>query len=253
MSFGNIMSLILGVGMIAFNYDNDSLFGRLLALIGLGLVIKGLIALFKKSDALLTRWLPKGDSGKALISHKFIYYLATVTFPLGLVAILIEMLRFERMLRPGDFWTTFFAIGALISLILIILAAYVSRGVYDDSKRRFSIFWGFFIGLPLIIIALASFTNRVLRDVETIETQQFQIIEKRHTGEYSKKKKKEKKEKFQIIFKTSEDSQKRLEVKEDFYNELTEGGVINVEMTNGWLGFELIEEVRAEDGSAGMW
>lgn len=217
--------------------NSASLVGRIVSFVGLIITIRFLIKLFNTSDVILQRLLPNNNRVN-LINKKHVYYLSTAIFFTGLVLMIFELLRFERVLRPGDFWKIYYSLGVVMALLAVYSLPIISSDLYSTGKRRFSITWGVLIGLPFIVLSLASMTNRIWSS-DNLWTEHFVVIERDVI-----KKRKSKKLQYQLTIPINEEQSKDLVVDETIYNSASIGDTITLVMKNGLLNFEIIEEIK---------
>jgi hypothetical protein len=238
MKYKNLFGLIVGSGIILLTMTSNSLLHRSLSFIGLLTVFYFFISLFINSDSLLQRILPVKNVQNDVLNKESVYKASTAILLLGLILLMVEILRFERVLRPGDFWKTYYALGILISLVLVYLLPHLSANLYSTYKRRYSIFWGILIGMPFIIVSMSSMVNRNFSSTK-LYSKEFRV-----TDQKIKKKRKSNKLKYEITISLEENKSKDLMVKQSLYETVKIGDKLVLTLKDGCLGFELIEEIK---------
>jgi hypothetical protein len=174
---------------------------------------------------------------KDKIPHTAVYRLSTLIFFAGLVLLISEILEFETVLRPGDFWRIYYSLGLLISIGLVFVLPLVSKDLYASGKRRFSIFWGMLLGMPFIILSFSSKVNRWMAS-ENNYMETFSVLEKstdeiRNTNRFE----------YYLTISTGEDATKDLLVEQSIYETALIGSSVTLELKEGYLGFKIIEEI----------
>lgn len=235
--YDNILGFIAGVGLIVLTMDSSSLIGRVVSFAGLLIAIRFLVQLFNSSDALLQRILPNKNRVN-LIDKKLIYYLSTSILFIGLVLLIIELLQFERVLRPGDFWKIYYFFGIVLALLTVYSLPIISSDLYATGKRRFSITWGILIGLPFIVLSIASMTNRIWSS-SNLRTKQYVVVDRDAI-----KTRRSKSLNYQLTIPIDKDHSKDLVVDEILYQSTSIGDSITLVLKNGLLNFEIIQEIK---------
>jgi len=235
--YHNIFGFLVGVGLIILTMNSASLVNRIVSFVGLLIAIRFLIKLFNTSDVLLPRILPNKNRVN-LIDKKHIYCLSTAILFTGLIFLIFEILRFEKVLRPGDFWKTYYSLGVVMALLTVYSLPIISFDLYSTGKRRFSITWGVLIGLPFIVLSIASMTNRIWSS-DNLWTENFVVVERDAI-----KKRKSNKLQYQLTIPINKEQSKDLVVEEILFNNTSIGDSITLVLKNGLLNFEIIEEIK---------
>ena len=225
------------MGILFLTRNETDFTGRVISFSSFIISLFFVFFLFANSDSLLQKILPKSNKWKDFIRHKVIYKTSMGIFFLGLILITIELLYFERVLRPGDFWKIYYPIGVILALVLIYTFPFISIKIYDSYERRFSIFWGILIGFPLLVVALSNMANRGLCSDFNI-VKKFEVIDQK-----VRNKRKPSRDKYQLTIAIDQKKTKDLIVEAELYEVTKIGDKVTLVMNDGFLGFYIIQEV----------
>jgi hypothetical protein len=168
----------------------------------------------------------------------FMVYFAITLFFLGLFFELFEIKIIDNTLGGSAlFWKSAF-VGIFIAIILTIILKLTKSTVFDESDRRFSVYFGLFIGFFLFIPALASFINHTFSD-NKIDCQTYQIARKSLGGKRD--------ETSWLFLHMNNNSIERFEVNRNFYERVYEGGEIKLCTKKGKLGYDFVVKFETLD------
>ncbi|SHG26773.1 hypothetical protein SAMN05443549_10356 [Flavobacterium fluvii] len=165
---------------------------------------------------------------------KFIYYFSFTLFFIGLISLTFEIRNFDNTINGTKlFWTAGFT-GIAIAIIVTIILKLTRPSIYYESKRRYTVHFGFFVGLFLISTSLTGFVNHHFAD--NIKICKKYIIERKSTsnGRTSNE--------YFFYLKTENNNEERLSVGKTRYKNYEEGEKIELCMLKGKFGFLFVKE-----------
>lgn len=164
---------------------------------------------------------------------KFIYYFSFTLFFIGLISLIFEIRNFENTINGTKlFWIAGFS-GIAIAIIVTIILKLTRPSVYYESKRRYTVHFGFFVGLFLISTSLAGFVNHHFTD--KIKICRKYIIERKSTSSGRSTE-------YFFYLKTDNNNEERFSVGETRYENYNEGEEIELCMLKGKFGFNFVKE-----------
>lgn len=162
---------------------------------------------------------------------KFMYYFSSALFFVSLVFLIFEIRKIDNTINGTQlFWRAGFS-GVVLAILITIILKVRNPSVYFESKRRYVVHFGLFIGLFLLTAATTSFINHFYA-APTESCKQYTILEKAISGSRNK-------EHFIHII-TENNTKERFSIKKVLYDELTEGGEIELCMLKGKLGYDYV-------------
>ncbi len=169
---------------------------------------------------------------------RFMYYFASVFFFTSLVFLLFEMRRFENTLGGTNlFWKAGLLGIATASLITIIIKR-TNPSVYFESKRRYTVHFGIFVGCFFWSASIGSFINLFYAE-PSINTKEF-VLKRKSTGGKSNSS-------HWLFLQTKPSSEERFEVTETFFETVEEGQTILLDTQKGKLGYDVITSFRKKE------
>lgn len=172
---------------------------------------------------------------KTKLFDRFIYYFSSVFFFTGLVFLLFELQQLENTLSGTNlFWKAGLLGIATASLITIIIKR-TNPSVYFESKRRYTVHFGIFIGCFLWSASAGSFVNHFNAE-SSISTKKF-VLKRKSTGG-------KRNSSHWLFLQTKSSSEERFEVTETFFETVEEGQTILLDTQKGNLGYDVIVNFR---------
>ena len=153
----------------------------------------------------------------------------------GIVFEIFEIRVIDNTINgTGLFWKSGL-LGISIAAMLILFLKKISPSVYNESDRRFSIFFGLHIGLFLLIPAIISFINhKFSQDSEVCLN--YDVTRKSIGGKRN--------ESSWIFLKMNDKNDERFEVSRDFYNTVEEGKKIQLCTKTGTFGYSFVTDFK---------
>ena len=184
--------------------------------------------------------LDKPENPPTLLSKKFdifVYFFSQGLFLFGLIFLMFTQLRIENTIFGMQlFWISMIC-GMFVGLILIILLRWISPAIYNQRNKRISVYLGFFLGLAVFTPALTSFINKTFTD-NSIICKKYLVESKFRGGKGNRT--------FyvQIIIQKQEE---QFIIDKDIYEEIDNGGQIQLCTLKGKLGYEFVKEFKTVD------
>ena len=166
-----------------------------------------------------------------------VYRFATILFFAGMVFELFEIRRIDNTIGGTKlFWICGF-VGVLIAGVVTAILKLKSPSVYFESSRRYTVHFGLFIGFFLITPATGSFVNHYFSDNKS-DCREYEVIRKSTGG---------RRDRSSWLFLKINGGEERFDVKRDFWNDATEGGLVTLCTRKGKLGYDVVEEFKTAD------
>jgi|SRR6218665_987066 len=165
----------------------------------------------------------------------FIYYFSNTLFFVGLLSLIFEIRNFDNTINGSKlFWTAGF-VGIGLAAILTLILKLTKPTVYYESKRRYTVHFGLFIGLFLLSAAMAGFVNHYYADPATF-CRNYTIERKSTSSGRSTE--------YFFFLKMENDTEERFSVGSTKYANFEEGEAIELCMLKGKLGFDYVMEFK---------
>ena len=175
---------------------------------------------------------------KTRLFDRFLYYFSSGFFFTGLVFLLFELQHLENTLSGTNlFWKAGFTGIAVASVITIILKK-LTPTVYFESKRRYTVHFGLFIGGLLWSASAGSFVNHFYAE-PSISTKEF-VLKRKSTGG-------KRNASHWLFLQTKPLSEERFEVTESFFETVEEGQTVLLDIQKGKLEYDVIVAFRKKE------
>lgn len=162
---------------------------------------------------------------------KFLYYFASVFFFIGLILLTFEIRKFGNTIDGARlFWTAGF-VGIGLAVILTILLKVFQPSVYYESKRRYTVHFGLFLGLFLVSTVVTGFVNRQFADPKTF-CKKYSIKRKGTSSGRSTE--------YFFFLIMDNNNEERFSVGKTRYENFEEGEQIELCMHKGKFGFDYV-------------
>ncbi|MBB4804586.1 putative membrane protein [Flavobacterium nitrogenifigens] len=162
---------------------------------------------------------------------KLVYYFSTTLFFISLISLLFEIRNFDNTIQGTKLFWTAGVFGILVAIITTTILKLTNPSVYYESKRRYTVHLGLFIGFFLISTALASFVNHYFANPTTFY-KNYKIESKSISGGRSTE--------YFFYLKMENGNEERFSVGKTRYNDFNEGEEIKLCLLKGKLGFDYV-------------
>ena len=237
----NSILILIGILIITI-FFNEKSWLRYFNILAIILILKGLIWFISNSEELLFHLFPTKTirDKKPNKVDEFAKKLAMPLFFGGLILLIVQMSSIDYLIEESKFWKIFGFIGLTISAIILIILQKTSKTIFQDSGRRYTIIFGFTIGITFLIISTASLLNSSLSDKKTNE-KEYLITKKTNGGKRGESR---------WIFLKIDNSEKRFQVFHEFWNKIEIGEKLILETKKGYFGFEIVDKIKPTANNA---
>lgn len=204
---------------------------RFIALAGFLVVMYQFLILIRIGGLYFNEFFPPKtyNETKTKPFDKFMYYFASVLFPLGVITALFGMGKIEDTINGMTLFWNWAFIGLGVALSLNLVLHITNPFVYYESKRRSIMYLGSFLGFFMIFPFTAGLINYAFSD--TTVTYRNYRVEEKITGS---------KGAHWIMVKTRPDENERFDVSRGLYDILSTGGTVKMSIKKGKLGYEVV-------------
>lgn len=164
---------------------------------------------------------------------KFVYYFSSTLFFIGIICLIFEIKNFDNTINGTKLFWIAGLIGIGFATILTIILKLTKPSIYYESKRRFTVHFGLFIGLFLISTALTGFINHSYAD--KIKICNKYTIERKGTSSGRSTE-------YYFFLTVENNNQERFSVGKTRYQSFEEGEEIELCMLKGKFGFNYVTE-----------
>ena len=196
-----------------------------------------LISIIQQSIFIIDDFFPPKTvfEKKTKYFDKFLYYFASTLFFVGLILLTFEIRYFDNTINGLRlFWIGGF-VGIGLAIISTIMLKLFQPSVYDESKRRYTVHFGLFIGFFLLTAALTGFINHHYADPINF-CKKYQLKSKSINSGKSTE---------YFFFLTMDgNNEERFSVGKNRYNHFEEGEQIELCMLKGKFGFDYVTDFK---------
>jgi len=231
----NSIIILIGI-LIIIVFGNETSWLRYFNVLAILIILRSLIWFISNSEELLFYIFPTKTirEKKPKLKDKIWSHISMVLFFSGLVFLIFQMNNIENIIEETSFWKNFGILGFSFSLLGLFFLYKIRPSVFSESGRRYSVVFGFILGLTALTISTASFLNKNKAGKESIESEY--LIKRKSTGG--------KKNKSHWIFINIKKSERRFEIKPKLWNELNTGNKVIVKSKNGHFEYEFVTEIK---------
>lgn len=169
---------------------------------------------------------------------QFIYKGSNYFFGLSLLIILFQIRRIDNTINGTNLFFKFGFYGALIGFVVLYILKLISSTIYHTNNRRFAITFISIVGFFLTTAATASFVNYNFPK-EKPKSSTYLIKRKSLGGKRINN--------HLLFIKLNKNDEERIEVSENQYNAVKDGGKVNITTQKGFFGYNSILEVKSMD------
>lgn len=195
-----------------------------------------LILLVQSSQFIIDDFFPPKIANEKIVKpfDKLIYYLALTLFGVSLVFLIFEINKIDNTINGIKLFWQSFIIGICLAIIITLILKSTNPSVYYESKRRYTVYFGLFIGLSLLLPASGSFINHYFAE-KNKKCKSYKILRKgnsngRRSTEYF------------IYLSVENENEERFSIRKSLYDELKENEKIELCLIKGKLGFEYVTD-----------
>lgn len=194
-----------------------------------------LIQIITRSQVIIDNFFPPKTLHEKTTKpfDKFVYYFATTLFFVGLISQIFEIRNFDNTINGAKlFWTAGF-VGVILAIVLTGIFKIWFPSIYYESKRRYTVHFGIFLGFFLLIPAVVGFINHHYADDNKI-CKKYEIKRKGIGGSRSKE--------YFIHLIIDNKKEERFSIGKTRYENFSEGEEIELCMIKGRFGFDYVTE-----------
>jgi hypothetical protein len=171
---------------------------------------------------------------------KFAYYFSSILFFVGLLSLLFEIRNFDNTIHGTRLFWSAGATGIGLAILLTVILKITNPSIYFESKRRYTVHFGLFVGFFLLMAFVAGFTNHHFAENKKI-CKRYTIERKGTSGSKSKE--------YFIELLVGQEMEERFSIQKSKFDSFSEGETIELCMVTGKLGFEFVTDFnKLENG-----
>ncbi len=211
-----------------FIMANEKSWLRFIVLVFFIVAISQVITLVQLSPLIIDAFFPpKTNSEKEPTKfNKFIYPFSSFFVFFSLILLIFEIRNLENTFLGTKFFWNYGLIGIGIAIITTLFLIKFSPETFNESKRRYTVVFGTFVGLFLITPSISSFLNHYYSNNE-IKCNYYKIIRK-SSGNKT----------YSIYVNISSKNEECFKIKKPLYESLADGDTLNICSKEGWLGYK---------------
>ena len=224
--------ILIGV-LIIIIFGNEKSWLRYFNVLAIFIILRGFIWFVLISEKLLFYIFPTKTirEKNAKFKDQIWSHISMVLFFSGLVFLIFQMNNIENIIEESSFWKKFGFLGFSFSLICLFFLYKIQPSVFSESGRRYSVIFGFILGLTSLTISTTSFLNKKNAEIEIVRTE-FTINRK------------SKKNSSHWIFIKIKESERRFEIKPILWNKLKVGDRVLLELQKGHFEYDFVNEIK---------
>jgi glucan phosphoethanolaminetransferase (alkaline phosphatase superfamily) len=229
------LQILVGILVIIPLFNEESWL-RFIALGGFILILVNLIWFVINSEKILYQLFPTKSFRETEPNpkDKIWSHISMVLFFCGLIFLIFQMNNIENIIEEKSFWKNFGLLGFSIGLLGLFFLYRIRPSVFSDSGRRYSVVFGFILGVTGLTISTSSYLNKKHSNKEIIHSEY--TIERKSTGG--------KKNKSHWVFIKIRESEKRFKIKPKLWNELKIGEKVLIKTQMGKFDYEFVTEIK---------
>jgi uncharacterized membrane protein len=170
----------------------------------------------------------------------FMFHFANAFFVTSIAALIFQIRQLAFTLNGSSFFWKSGGIGLLIALFVTMLLLKFRPSVYFNSKRRFAVHGGLFLGFFLITPAIASYINLAYAHEEANCKNEL-VLQKKES-----KDRKRNRMDYYIYLKINGTEEERFEIKKALYSKIEVGDSVQFCSQIGKLGYEYVTEITTK-------
>lgn len=230
----HLILILIGILLIYSVFDEKS-YLRFIAIIGLFIVLNSFIKIIRNSEEILHNFFPAKTirEEKPKFKDKIWQIISMVLFFLSLIFLILEMDNLENTFEENIIWKKIGLIGIGLALLILFTLNKIQPTIFDESGRRYSVIFGFIVGVSALCISTTSFINRKCSNKNAV-VEKYIIIRKSVGG---------KRNESHWFFINYMNNEIRFETSEQKWNKLEVGKEIELKTQIGYLNYKYVEKI----------
>jgi len=230
----HLILILIGILLIYSVFDEKS-YLRFIAIIGILIVLNSFVKIIRNSEEILHNFFPAKTirEEKPNFKDKIWQIISMVLFFLSLIFLILEIDNLENTFEENIIWKKMGLIGIGLALLILLTLNKIQSTIFDESGRRYSVIFGFIVGISALFISSTSYINREF-------TKNIVVVEKHKVVKKSVGGKRSESHWFFINYMNDEI---RLKVSEKKWNELEVGKEIQLETQVGYFNYKFVKKI----------
>jgi hypothetical protein len=226
-----IVYICLGVLLMVL-FPNTKGIGLYIGIFGLLVILYQVIRILLIGQLLLDDFIPPSkDKDDDALPNKVIYNTSMIVFICGLIGIIAEITPLENTIKGGQFfWFSAFT-GLIIGGGLVFVLKGKFPTLLNERDRRFSVIFGFALGLFLLLPAIANIINIAFSAPNT-DCMALPIAGKFREGTNNSS--------YHVRLKIHGNDEK-FEITRETYDLISVGDTLNLCVKHGLIGYDFID------------
>tara|TARA_R110001606_G_scaffold394244_1_gene564964 strand:+ start:1185 stop:1937 length:753 start_codon:yes stop_codon:yes gene_type:complete len=231
----NSILILIGI-LIIIVFGNEKSWLRYFNILAILLILRSLIWFIANSEKFLFYLFPTKTirEKKPKFKDKIWSHISMILFFSGLIFLIFQMGNIENIIEEKSFWKNYGFLGFGFSLISIFFLYKFQPSIFSESGRRYSVIFGFILGLTSLTISTSSYLNKKNAEKEIIQTE-FTVNRKSTGG---------KKNRSHWIFIKIKESERRFEIKPNLWNKIKVGDRVLLKIQKGHFEYNFVNEIK---------
>jgi len=227
--------ILIGILIITI-FGNDKSWLRYFNVVAILIILRSLIWFISNSEEFLFYLFPTKTirEKNVKLKDKIWSHISMVLFFSGLAFLIFQMNDIENIIEELSFWKNFGLLGFSLSIICLVFLYKTQPSVFSESGRRYSVVFGFILGLTSLTISTTSFLNKNNAEIEIVESKA--TIKRKSTGGSNNKS--------LWVFIKIRESERRFEIKPELWNELKVGDRVLIKLQKGYFEYDFVTEIK---------
>lgn len=227
--------ILIGI-LIIIIFESNKSWLRYFNVLAILIILRSLIWFISNSEKFIFYLFPTKTirEKNAKLKDKIWSHISMVLFFSGLAFLIFQMSNIENIIDELSFWKKFGLLGLTISIICLFFLYKFQPSVFNESGRRYSVVFGFILGLTSLTISTTSFLNKKNAETEIVESK-F-TINRKSTGANNNKS--------LWIFIKIRESERRFEIKPELWNELKVGDRVLIKLQKGYFEYDFVTDIK---------
>lgn len=232
--------LYIGLSIIPIWLIGDEMgIVRFIGLLFLMIIAVQVLFIIKESVQIVDDFFPPKVSYEKEVKpfDKYVENFVGGFFFTGLIFQIFEIEKIDNTIDGIElFWNSAF-IGLLLAVLITAILKKIQPSVYHESKRRYTVYFGLFIGMFLWVTAATNFINHYYAE-EVVTCTSYTISRKSKGGKSN--------EASWLFLEIKPKDIQRFDVDASLYDSVTEGGQVELCTQKGKFGYEYVVEFKTQ-------